>query len=543
MLAFGPRPVMNAPQGVTRILYWEKWTGLEGQQMQAIVDEFNKTVGKEKGIYVDYVSMSQIEKKTLIATAAGVPPDVAGMWDSQVLQYASMNALEPLDFYAQEYGLTRDKFKPAFYDGCTYNGKLYAMPSTVYSAALIWNKKIYQSKATELRQAGLDPDRPPRTIAELDQYAKAIDTWEVDNGRKHLGVTGFIPTQPGSFTNQYPYWFGADIVSADGTKVELDTPQMTACYDWIRGYSERLGNDAISEFTSGFGQFDSPANPFMAGQNSMELMGPWIGQFIEKFTPWMNRYGVPEDQVQRENDFDKITIGMSLEDVQKLLGPGDSNLESIQTPPTEGKTLHWLGGVKDLYVTFVDGKVASRPGVYGGSDEPDKQYRWRPPEERKTHTLWGAAAFPSAVPGLENVAFAGMDILVIPSTSKHKKEAFEFIAFVLRQKEIEQLASQHGNLSPLKDVTPTFFRDHPNAYADVWDALGASPNARSLPKVINWPQLSDELGIVAQRSSLNLKDDTTKQILQSEQERCQKELNDALSVPENTNLAGASGGN
>ena len=58
---------------------------------------FNNTVGKEEGIWVDFVSMSQIDRKTLISTAAGVPPDVAGLWDTQVLQFASMNALEPLD--------------------------------------------------------------------------------------------------------------------------------------------------------------------------------------------------------------------------------------------------------------------------------------------------------------------------------------------------------------------------------------------------------------------------------------------------------------
>ena len=49
-----------------------------------IVDWFNNTVGKEKGIYVQYLSMSSINQKTLVSTAAGVPPDVAGLWDHQV---------------------------------------------------------------------------------------------------------------------------------------------------------------------------------------------------------------------------------------------------------------------------------------------------------------------------------------------------------------------------------------------------------------------------------------------------------------------------
>jgi len=46
-----------------------------------------------------------------------------------------------------------------------------------------------------------------------------------------------------------------------------------------------------------------------------------------------------------------------------------------------------------------------------------------PGEMRKKYCQWGAAAFPSGVPGKENTTYAGMDVWVVPSTSKHKKEA------------------------------------------------------------------------------------------------------------------------
>src|ERR1700722_20457100 len=87
LLAFGPRPIYPHPEGRLRLVYWEKWTGLEAEQMKQIIDDFNNTVGKEKNIWVDYVSMSQIERKTLISTAAGAPPDIAGLWDRQVFQF------------------------------------------------------------------------------------------------------------------------------------------------------------------------------------------------------------------------------------------------------------------------------------------------------------------------------------------------------------------------------------------------------------------------------------------------------------------------
>src|SRR5262249_44481906 len=119
VLAFGPRSTVAGPADRVRIQYWEHWNGLEAAQMKSIVDSFNETVGKEKGIWVDFASISQVDRKVLIATAAGVPPDVAGLWDQQVRQFAAMDALEPLDELAKSHGLTAEKYKPVYYDGCS----------------------------------------------------------------------------------------------------------------------------------------------------------------------------------------------------------------------------------------------------------------------------------------------------------------------------------------------------------------------------------------------------------------------------------------
>jgi ABC-type glycerol-3-phosphate transport system substrate-binding protein len=131
-----------------------------------------------------------------------------------------------------------------------------------------------------------------------------------------------------------------------------------------------------------------------------------------------------------------------------------------------------------------------------------------------------------------------MDVWVIPRTSRHKREAFEFIAFASRQAQIEKLSSLHCNLSPLANESEQYLRNHPNPYVDVYEALASSPNALPLPPLSNWPQIGDELGQVAERSYLL--QGTTAQILATAQERAQRELNKALNVPENTNLVATS---
>src|SRR3990170_3430828 len=92
LLAFGPRPREELPRDRVVVEYLEKWTGNEERQMRQIVETFNDTVGREKGIFVRYLSTSTIDKKTLVATAAGAPPDIAGLWDSNIAPYAARDA-------------------------------------------------------------------------------------------------------------------------------------------------------------------------------------------------------------------------------------------------------------------------------------------------------------------------------------------------------------------------------------------------------------------------------------------------------------------
>lgn len=516
MLLFGPRAVSPAPADRVRIQYWEKWTGLEAQQMQRIVDEFNETVGREKGIWVDHYSMSQIDRKTIISTAAGAPPDVVGMWDGQVLQFAALGALEPLNDYAARYGLTREKYKGVFYDGCTAGGTLYALPSTVWCVALVWNKQVFADRAEQLRAAGCDPTRAPRTIAELDRYAAALDTWEpVDPAhpeQRRLSRAGFVPAEPGSFTNLYPYWFGAGYVDPSGLRLDLTAPEMMRTYNWLRGYSERLGRDRLAEFRSAFNAgmsslSDNPQNPFFVGWIAMEQQGPWVTAQIEKLKPEAMRWHVPPDQLQRERDLPRLAVGMSEQEVHGILGTGVRH----------GDAEEWLAGVKVIQVRFANDRVASLAA------------RLRPAVERQQFCQWGAAAFPSDIPGLDNVTYAGMDVWGIPSTATHKAEAFEFIAFASRQRQIEQLSSLHCNLSPLRDQSEEYRRYHPNPYVDVFETLASSPNARPLPRIINWPKVADELGQSAERSALL--HGTTREILTRAQARAQQALDaDASAV-------------
>jgi multiple sugar transport system substrate-binding protein len=422
LLAFGPRADESLPKNRVVIDYWEKWTGNEEAQMRVIVDDFNNSVGAEKGIFVRYVSSSTINQKTLVATAAGVPPDIAGLFEVNLVQFAAMGALEPLEDMARERGITASYYKPVYWNGCNYDGHLWALISTPSVVALHYNTRIFHDNAAALRAAGLDPDRAPRTIDELDAYARALTTRD-SNGR--VIRAGFLPMEPNWYVNYTCYWFGGNFWDAASRRFTLESPPVVKAYQWVESYASWMGRDAMSDFRNGVGNFDSPQNAFLAGQVAMEMQGPFLANFIYHRKPSMS-------------------------------------------------TVLWP---RDVEMT-------------------------KSPEERLRNYEWAVAPFPSAVPGLNDVCYCGFDALAIPRGSRHKKEAFEFIAYVNRQDVMEKLNKLHCKNSPLAKVSDDFLNNHPNPYIRIFERLASSPNAQSVPQIPIMPEVVDDLNALSQQVSL-----------------------------------------
>ena len=127
------------PDAGNRIVlrYWDKWTGFEADAMRRVVDDFNASQDR---IYVDFSSVSGVDKKVMLATAGGVPPDIAGLFSVLVPIYADNNALIPLDKLAAEAGIRRENYIDVFWQVCEYRDHLWALPTTPDCTVLVWNK-------------------------------------------------------------------------------------------------------------------------------------------------------------------------------------------------------------------------------------------------------------------------------------------------------------------------------------------------------------------------------------------------------------------
>ena len=258
--------------------YWDKWTGFEGEAMREVVNDFNASQDR---IYVDFSSVSNIDRKVMLATAGGVPPDVAGLFSYLVPIYAENNALTPLDNLAADAGIRQENYIDAFWQLCTHRGHLWALPTTPSSDALVWNKKMF-------REVGLDPERPPRSIAELEEFNAKLTRYRPD-GR--LQQMGFLPQTPAETGILWAYWFGARYWDG-GSRMTLDGPENIAAERWLQSYPDRFGADNLLAFQDGFGNFASPQAPFFAGRTAMELQGVWSYNFIKVYAPADFEWGV-----------------------------------------------------------------------------------------------------------------------------------------------------------------------------------------------------------------------------------------------------------
>src|SRR6478736_4052255 len=296
-------------QAPRRITYWEKWNGFEGEAMDAVVSDFNalevahaKRDPHYAPIEVEKVTVTKLEQKLLIAIAGGNPPDLAGNYSFTVAAYAEHGALTELGPLLAKTSFDRERYIEHYLRLGEYRGKTWALPIAPVSTALVLNKRLFE-------EAGLDPEKPPTTIEELDAYAEKLTKWEVTSpsGAKYV-ASGYLPEVPATqkrllqvgFLPNEPHWwmfgwgdfFGGRLLESSD-KVSSAAAANIRAFEWVASYSQKLGVDVIKRFRSGFGNSSSPQNAFLSGKVAMEMQGVWIHNFVEKYAPGLSWAAAP----------------------------------------------------------------------------------------------------------------------------------------------------------------------------------------------------------------------------------------------------------
>ncbi|HZS87570.1 MAG TPA: extracellular solute-binding protein [Chloroflexota bacterium] len=219
---------------------------------------------------------SQDPVKILASIEAGNAPDVV-MLGYVRPSWLQQGAVMPLDNYMKQSHFDLKKFTDAAWNQGYLNGHYYTMTSEQDSLVLLYNKDLF-------KKAGLDPNKPPTTISQLEQYAKKLTIYNSDGSIKQLG---FMPnySNGGGGANYFQLWgdvFGGSWYDAAHKKVTPTNPRNVQALTWLANYWKTYDPSKLDRFEAGFGTYLGPNDPFARGKIAMLVDGDWWPFYLPK---------------------------------------------------------------------------------------------------------------------------------------------------------------------------------------------------------------------------------------------------------------------
>lgn len=198
-----------------------------GDKIDPIHEKYIKEwEGKNPGWKVtpEVVGWEQCQDKATTLAAAGTPVGMAYVGSRTLKEFAQNELIVPVPMTDEE----KKSYYPNIVDTVTFNDTQWGVPVAFSTKALYWNKDLF-------KQAGLDPETPPKTWAEEIADAKAI--------KEKTGIAGYgLPAKTFDNTmHQFMHWVYTNNGKViDGDKIVMDSPEVLAAlqaYKDIMPYS------------------------------------------------------------------------------------------------------------------------------------------------------------------------------------------------------------------------------------------------------------------------------------------------------------------
>lgn len=156
------------PEGAVELTF--AYYGLGSSvELGKVIDEYNETnPGPARVRLLTLPSESYARTLNMLMTS-GRGPDLFSVPDDWRLTYINKDWLSPMA--PSQYQAAEGYPEWAIAYGKA-NGRSYSLPFGISTYRLAYNKDLF-------RQAGLDPSKPPVTLAELERYAQAITNSQI----------------------------------------------------------------------------------------------------------------------------------------------------------------------------------------------------------------------------------------------------------------------------------------------------------------------------------------------------------------------------
>ena len=281
-LPFGPRASgpSTGNSGVVLIDVWHPWGGTTGEDFRRVVAEFN---ARHPGINVRAVFSpgdSSSATKFFVSVAAGVPPDVAFVDGPQVAAWAGLGLLEPLDDFFAGNHLKADDYWPPCWQQCLYRDHPWAITFVADpNFALVWNKALF-------REAGLDADNPPRTVAEVDALCDRLTRFDAAGNMERIGMMPWSSYGGANTVFTWGWLFGGEFFDPAQQRVTADDPANVAALEWLTRSAHRFGFERVNAFSSTFS--GGAQDPFFTGRIAMAVMHLSVVLQVPTYAPGLD---------------------------------------------------------------------------------------------------------------------------------------------------------------------------------------------------------------------------------------------------------------
>lgn len=257
------------PAGSKSIVWWTTdLGGAANKHLNNGLNDFETSSGIAVDVYIQSATggtITSFDDKFIPAMSAGNGPDVVS-FNSPSADYAvDLTTKLSEGFWSQ--------FFPVIRDGLKTGGKYYAVPNIVSVNGLLCYSKL------DFKNAGLDPNTPPTTIAELDQMAEKL--YIANATGDGYEQVGFYPWY--WLLLEYPSLlikpFGGSWTNAEGYPT-ANSSEVIAALEWMMSYADKYGADKVSNSlgklvneNNSYGHSVAMIPSFSAGLNAMAKNG------------------------------------------------------------------------------------------------------------------------------------------------------------------------------------------------------------------------------------------------------------------------------
>src|SRR2546427_1998400 len=150
-----------------QITWWHAMSGINGEALNKIVNQFNGSQSKIKVEAVFQGTYDDLLAKLNTAIASNAAPALVQVYDIGQRYMYDSGQVVPMQAFIDRDKFNTSDFEPAVINYYKYQDKLQSMPFNASSSIFYFNKDAFT-------EVGLDPAKPPVTFTEIADAAKKL---------------------------------------------------------------------------------------------------------------------------------------------------------------------------------------------------------------------------------------------------------------------------------------------------------------------------------------------------------------------------------